>query len=107
MLTTVNKDPKLEFIESLFATVKRLTILFNTSNDALVEIKLLDHIELLIKKFIEDKYQLKIDRVTMKIVSDINRILEKHSKHKNKHDKDDESEITEDDTNTVSSSDGY
>jgi hypothetical protein len=107
LLTHVNRDPKLDLVESLFGTAKRLTVLFDNSNDVLVEIKLLEYIELLVKKFIEDKYQLKIDRVTMKIVSDINRILEKHSKHKSKCEKEDDSECTEDDTNTISSSDGY
>ncbi len=107
MLTSVNRDPKLDFIESLFGTAKRLAVLFDSNNDVLVEIKLLEYIEMLVKKFIEDKYQLKIDRVTMKIVADINRILEKHSKHKRKGEKEDDSECAEDDTNTMSSTDGY
>jgi len=109
LLTNVNRDPKLDLIESLFGTAKRFAILFDSNKDMMVEIKLLDAVEQLVKKFIEDKYQFKIDRVTMKIVADINRILEKHSKHGShkKNDKDDETECTEDETNTVNSSEGY
>jgi hypothetical protein len=104
ILTHDNEDPKLALIESLFGTIKRLSVLFNTGPEAIVEIKLLDYIEILAKKFVEDKYQFKIDRVTMKIVTDINRLLEKHSKKTAKCSKEDD---TTDDDATVCSSEGF
>jgi hypothetical protein len=105
ILTHVPEDPKLAFIESMFGTIKRLSVLFNTGPESIVEIKLLEHVEMLAKKFVQDGYQFKIDRVTMKIITDLNRILEKHSKKTSKCSKDDDT--TDDDTTVCSSGDGY
>jgi hypothetical protein len=98
-LTNVNRDPKLEMVDTFFSAIKRFAIFFNTSSHITNEIKLIQLIEQLIKKFIRDKYQFKIDRVTMKIVAEINEILEKHSeKHscKKHNEEDDDDELVDD-----------
>ena len=97
-LTNVNRDPKLEMVDTFFSAIKRFAILFNTSSHITTEIKLIQLIEQLIKKFINDKYQFKIDRTTMKIVAEINEILEKHSAKNacKKRDEEDEDDLVDD-----------